>query len=63
VRSSRDDARMTHDGYARLRIAVDAGIARVTTDHPPLNLLDARLEAEDFDASTAEPDLGERLAS
>jgi len=31
---------MTDDGYAALRIAIDRGIARVTIDHPPLNLLD-----------------------
>jgi enoyl-CoA hydratase/carnithine racemase len=34
---------MTDDGYAALRIASDRGIARVTIDHPPLNLLDATL--------------------
>jgi enoyl-CoA hydratase/carnithine racemase len=34
---------MTDDGYAALRIAIDGGIARVTIDHPPLNLLDATL--------------------
>src|SRR4051812_14520079 len=42
-RSSRDDPRMTDNGYAALRVAIDRGIARVTIDHPPLNLLDATL--------------------
>ncbi len=37
---------MTDDGYAALRIATDRGIARVTIDHPPLNLLDATLVVE-----------------
>lgn len=34
---------MSDDAFASLRIAVAAGIARVTIDHPPLNLLDATL--------------------
>jgi enoyl-CoA hydratase/carnithine racemase len=34
---------MTDDRYAALRVVIDRGIARVTIDHPPLNLLDATL--------------------
>jgi enoyl-CoA hydratase/carnithine racemase len=34
---------MTDDGYAALRVAIDRGVARMTIDHPPLNLLDATL--------------------
>jgi enoyl-CoA hydratase/carnithine racemase len=34
---------MTDEGYASLHIAVADGVARVTIDHPPLNLLDATL--------------------
>ncbi len=31
---------MAYDGYATLSVAVDRGVARVTIDHPPINLLD-----------------------
>ena len=41
---------MTDDGYAALRMTIGGGIARVTIDHPPLNLLDATL-LEDLDAA------------
>ncbi|HEV3225504.1 MAG TPA: enoyl-CoA hydratase/isomerase family protein [Acidimicrobiales bacterium] len=34
---------MAHDGYETLRIAVDSGVARVTIDHPPINLFDLAL--------------------
>lgn len=37
---------MPYDGYTALRIEVDAGVARVTIDHPPLNVLDAALMTE-----------------
>src|SRR5262245_53384813 len=31
---------MSYDGYATLTVAVDRGVAWVTIDHPPINLLD-----------------------
>lgn len=31
---------MTYDGYTALRVDAEAGVARVTFDHPPINLLD-----------------------
>ncbi len=34
---------MAYDGYACLSVRVDRGVAFVTIDHPPINLLDARL--------------------
>jgi enoyl-CoA hydratase/carnithine racemase len=34
---------MAYDDYQALRISVDGGIARVTMDHPPINLLDITL--------------------
>jgi enoyl-CoA hydratase/carnithine racemase len=37
---------MAYENYESLRIRVDAGIARVTMDHPPINLLDLTLIAE-----------------
>ena len=37
---------MAYENYESLRIRVDAGIARLTMDHPPINLLDLTLIAE-----------------
>jgi enoyl-CoA hydratase/carnithine racemase len=37
---------MAHDGYETLRITVGDGIARVTIDHPPINLFDLALMLE-----------------
>jgi len=37
---------MTYEGYETLRIAVGDGIARVTIDHPPINLFDLPLMLE-----------------
>jgi enoyl-CoA hydratase/carnithine racemase len=34
---------MTYDGYSCLRVRVDAGVAWVTIDHPPINLFDMAL--------------------
>lgn len=34
---------MEHDAYATLRVSRDAGIARVTLDNPPVNVLDVAL--------------------
>lgn len=34
---------MGHDGYSGLRVAVDRGVAFVTIDNPPINLLDIAL--------------------
>lgn len=34
---------MRYDGYSALRIEIDAGIAFVTIDHPPINLFDLTL--------------------
>jgi enoyl-CoA hydratase/carnithine racemase len=31
---------MAYDGYRTLSVAVEGGVARVTIDHPPINLLD-----------------------
>jgi enoyl-CoA hydratase/carnithine racemase len=37
---------MTYDGYETLRVAVGDGLARVTIDHPPINLFDLPLMLE-----------------
>jgi enoyl-CoA hydratase/carnithine racemase len=37
---------MAYDGYEALRVAVADGIARVTIDHPPINLFDLQLMLE-----------------
>jgi enoyl-CoA hydratase/carnithine racemase len=37
---------MAYENYESLRIRIDDGIARVTMDHPPVNLLDLTLIAE-----------------
>ena len=37
---------MAYENYEALRIRIDDGIARVTMDHPPVNLLDLTLIAE-----------------
>jgi enoyl-CoA hydratase/carnithine racemase len=37
---------MTYDGYETLRVAVADGVARVTIDHPPINLFDLALMLE-----------------
>jgi enoyl-CoA hydratase/carnithine racemase len=37
---------MAYDGYQCLRVDVDGGVASVTIDHPPLNLLDVALIQE-----------------
>jgi enoyl-CoA hydratase/carnithine racemase len=37
---------MPHDGYACLRIALDAGVATLTIDHPPIQLFDLPLMLE-----------------
>jgi enoyl-CoA hydratase/carnithine racemase len=37
---------MAYDGYQCLRVGVDGGVAFVTIDHPPLNLLDMPLILE-----------------
>src|SRR6478609_928375 len=37
---------MTYDGFSSLRVRLDRGIAWVTLDHPPINLLDLPLIGE-----------------
>ncbi len=37
---------MPHDAYATLRVSHEAGIARVTLDNPPVNVLDVALMAD-----------------
>ena len=37
---------MTYDGFSALKVRLDRGIAWVTLDHPPINLLDLPLIAE-----------------
>lgn len=37
---------MTYEGYRCLRIRIDRGVAFVTIDHPPINLLDRTLAKE-----------------
>ncbi|MEU3622897.1 enoyl-CoA hydratase [Amycolatopsis coloradensis] len=37
---------MHHDTYATLRVTLEAGIARVTFDNPPVNVLDVALMAD-----------------
>ena len=37
---------MTYDNFSALHVSVDAGVAFVTSDHPPVNLLDAELMTE-----------------
>lgn len=44
---------MAHQGYAGLRVQVAEGVARVTIDHPPINLLDLALIG-DLDRLTRE---------
>jgi hypothetical protein len=37
---------MAYDGYVCFEIAVEAGVANVVIDHPPINLFDAALLGE-----------------
>ncbi|MEU3902835.1 enoyl-CoA hydratase/isomerase family protein [Streptomyces goshikiensis] len=37
---------MHHDAYATLRVSLEGGIARVTLDNPPVNVLDVALMAD-----------------
>lgn len=37
---------MTYDGYECLKVRVDAGVATITIDHPPINLFDLALIQE-----------------
>lgn len=37
---------MAYEGYETLRVVVSDGVARVTIDHPPINLLDLQLMLE-----------------
>ena len=48
---------MAYDDYEVLRIRVDGGIARVTIDNPPVNLLDFALILE-LDRFGREVELG-----
>jgi hypothetical protein len=34
---------MAYDDFHAIRVVLDGGIARVTLDHPPINLLDLEL--------------------
>jgi enoyl-CoA hydratase/carnithine racemase len=54
---------MPYEGYATLRIEVDAGVAFVTIDHPPINLLDLAM-IQDLDRLGREltADAGTRVA-
>ncbi|MFE9845130.1 enoyl-CoA hydratase/isomerase family protein [Streptomyces goshikiensis] len=47
---------MHHEAYATPRVSLEGGIARVTLDNPPVNVLDvaAVLGAHLYDAETAE---------
>jgi len=47
---------MAYEGYATLSVGVDAGVASVTIDHPPINLLDLAM-IQDLDR------LGRELAA
>jgi enoyl-CoA hydratase/carnithine racemase len=42
----RSEIVMPHDTYATLRVAREDGVARVTVDNPPVNVLDAALMAD-----------------
>src|SRR3954470_17833570 len=42
----RSETSMNRDGYAYLRVSVEAGIARVTIDNPPVNVLSFGLMTE-----------------
>jgi enoyl-CoA hydratase/carnithine racemase len=44
---------MAYEGYSGLRVAVDRGVAFVTIDHPPINLLDIPL-ITDLDGASRE---------
>jgi enoyl-CoA hydratase/carnithine racemase len=48
-----DDVAMRAERFSSLRLAVAGGVARVTIDHPPLNLLDATL-LDDLDGAGEE---------
>jgi enoyl-CoA hydratase/carnithine racemase len=37
---------MTYDGYKTLRVSIDDGVARLTIDNPPVNMLDTALITE-----------------
>jgi enoyl-CoA hydratase/carnithine racemase len=53
---------MAYDGYECLRIAVEAGVAWVTIDHPPINLFDLALIQEiDRVGREVESDAGVRV--
>ncbi|MGW0212156.1 enoyl-CoA hydratase/isomerase family protein [Streptomyces sp. NPDC003233] len=41
---------MSYDGYTAMRVTIDAGVAQVTLDNPPVNMLDTTLinELHDF---------------
>jgi enoyl-CoA hydratase/carnithine racemase len=49
---------MPYDGYQGLRVTLDAGVARVTLDNPPVNMLDTVLinELHDFAGAVREDD-------
>ncbi len=42
----RSEISMTHDAYATLRVSLEDGIARVTLDNPPVNVLNVALMAD-----------------
>src|SRR5947209_2519267 len=42
----RSETSMNHDGYTYLRVSIEAGIARVTLDNPPVNVLSFGLMTE-----------------
>lgn len=53
---------MAYDDYRTIRVALDGGIARVTLDHPPINLLDLDLILElDAVGRALEADPGVRV--
>ena len=37
---------MPYDGYEALQVVVEGGVAYLTIDHPPINLLDVTLIGE-----------------
>ncbi|MFI1176733.1 enoyl-CoA hydratase-related protein [Streptomyces melanogenes] len=42
----RAEISMDHDAYATLRVSLKGGIARITLDNPPVNVLDVALMAD-----------------
>ena len=52
---------LPYEGYSALQVHVDRGVAFVTIDYPPINLLDE--EAHYFNQSVATTEASNRMAA